>query len=145
MTELDSFKYLRTGYVNRARVSDLLVQAFVEVLPGDGVMPLHWKAPRSHQEYLERYPESGKVAWAKSNSSHTLLVEGRPVLRIWTDAKNHCWIDVHDRLGKHYYAVLSDTPVGCARKSRPFKMRVKTNSVDFMKQLALDTKAEWNV
>lgn len=129
-------KYLRWGYFDRERVSDQLLSAFLQELPGDGRLPSRWKD-------ASKYADQGLVLWAASTSSHTLVLGGVKILRIWTDASNHCWVEgAHHVLPDHLQELI---PTGNFKKSKPFSLRAKITTAADMCSLAKTVRTVYGI
>jgi len=154
VVDAEDFRYTRVGYVDQGRKSDLLLATFLELLPGNNRLPLHWHY-RSHDHFLKKYKHLGPVLWAAANNSHLLVVNGFRVLRIWTDTSNSCWVDLEDKIADQLSqsslnrkGEVQDIPSGNAKKSQPFTKRIKVRQKFQMHAIAdivkrtygLDTK-----
>lgn len=135
-------KYLRYGYYDQERHSDLLISTFVTHIPGDGTLPARWRYD-SLDAFLNLYGELGAILWAKSSNSHLLVVNGQKILRIWTDAKKHCWVDAQTHILTGYPAEA--IPDNNVRKSAPFSQRVKITTTKDMYSLAVTTKRVYGI
>ncbi len=116
-------KYSRYGYIDQGRHCDKLLSTFVEQVPGDGHLPSRWRY-YDNAQFVHSYGHLGVVLWAASYNSHLLLVGGTKVIRIWTDAKAHCWVEGVDHVMSEV-APLEQVPAKNARKSKPFVVRKK--------------------
>lgn len=127
METLEDLKYVRVGYVDQGRTSDHLLASMLRRLPGDGRLPLRW-FHRSHTQFLEKYAHLGAVLWAGAINSHTLLINGFKIIRVWTDTPGHCQVDICDTLVTHLQGTklnaIKDIPAGNVRKCKPFTKRV---------------------
>jgi hypothetical protein len=135
-------KYVRIGYVDSGDHCDTLLKEFMAVLPGDGRLPNRWRY-RNHDSFMLRYGRLGVVLWASSYSSHLLFVGSTHVLRIWTDARNHCWVDGLPHVLKDYNP--EGIPLKNIRKSKPFSFRAKITDTAEMSALAKTIKTLYGV
>lgn len=125
----DDYKYARTGYVNQGRKADHVLTAVLEKLPGDGRLPLRWHH-RGVDAFQKRYGALGLVLWASASSSHLLLIGGQKVMRIWTDASKHCYVDLSEPLAGYLstavkFSTVEDVPPGNQRKCKPLTKRIR--------------------
>lgn len=126
--DIEDFRYHRMGYVNQGRKSDVLLTVFLDLMPGDGRLPLRWHY-RSYERFLKKHGHLGHILWAAAGSSHLLLINGFHVLRIWHDTENSCYVDLADNLCGNLQSSLlarvESIPVTNAKKSKPFTKRIK--------------------
>ncbi len=136
-------KYQRQGYVPGNLPRDLLLTAFLQEIPGDNYLPVRWRYG-SRSQFVSDYGHLGILLWSASHSSHLLLVNGHHAVRIWTDAKGHCWVDA---LGHLFCYGLYPQPIpkGNARKSKPFKFRTKITTTKEISALAKNVKAVYGI
>ena len=140
-------KYIRTGYIDRGRWSDVLVQEFVSQIPGDGELPHRWRH-NDLDSFLSEYGDRGSILWAKSFNSHLLMIHGHHILRIWTDVKDSCWVDLHPTVGTRPVIAAHmdcDNVPENSRKSKPFKHRAKIRTKEDMNIIAAEVKMIWGL
>ncbi len=134
-------KYTRTGYVDQGRKSDELLAAFLKEIPGDGYLPARWRTD-SDTQFMADYGYLGTVLWSASYSAHLLVVgggtklivpTGTKILRIWTDAKRHCWVESQPHV---LQGLLQPIPEKNIRKSKPFLVRQKFTTTEDISALA---------
>lgn len=90
MTEDQDFRYLRWGWLDEERPCDNIARIAFETLPGE-VLPQRWQSS-SQEDFIEQFGEG--VRWSKTASYHMLWVSGKPLVRIWTNAKTKTLVDV---------------------------------------------------
>lgn len=131
-------KYQRIGYVDLGRHCDKLLSNFTQNLPGDNYLPARWRFG-SLSNFCAKYSHLGLCLWAASYNSHLLVINGHRIVRIWTDAKNHCWVDglAHVFLPS---MLLENIPKKNIRKSVPFTVRTKIIAPQDMVDLALNIR-----
>jgi hypothetical protein len=113
--------------------NEQLIEAFFTRLPGDGVLPRHWRYG-SLNTFLRKYAALGICVWAKAPSSCTLFINGQWVLRIWKDLRKSVMVDSASHL-LHPLPVEA-IPERNARKSKPFTVRSRIRSEEEMAALA---------
>lgn len=131
---MDFPKYTRFGYTDQERNSDELLATFLAEVPGDGYLPSRWRY-FSHNQFLNHYGHLGTVLWSASASAHLLVVGGTKVLRIWTDAASHCWVEGHTNILTILEPLVMIPPKNI-KKSKPFISRVKITSREDIYALA---------
>lgn len=126
--DVEDFLYHRMGYINQGRKSDTLLAVFLELMPGDGRLPLRWHY-RNHERFLEKHGHLGRILWAASNNSHLLMVNGFHALRIWHDTAKTCYVEISDNMYGNLDAQLikqiESIPEKNWSKSKPFTKRIK--------------------
>lgn len=131
-TELEiseEYRYARTGYVSQGRKSDHVLATVLELLPGDGRLPLRWHH-RGVDAFQKRHGHLGVVLWAAASNSHLLMIGGQKVLRVWTDTARHCQVDVSDQLAAYLstavdFSKVQNIPAGNVRKCKPMTKRIR--------------------
>lgn len=65
--------------------TDNLARIAYNILPSSSkdVLPKKWFW-RDHVYFTKKYSHLGMIVWSRTHSSHMLLINGFPVLRIWT-------------------------------------------------------------
>jgi hypothetical protein len=83
MTEEISFKDIPFFYGESN--TDNLAKIAYNLLPpsSEDTLPKKWFW-RNQVWFTKKYGHLGAIVWARSHSSHMLLINGNPVLRIWT-------------------------------------------------------------
>jgi hypothetical protein len=142
-------KYGRVGHIYLERPCDFMVDRALKLLPGTGTMPSRW-AYKDREYFQKTYGKTlGSVIWAKNASNHLLLIKGRYVIRIWTDALSTTLCDIaremvsdlEDRFD------IIDIPKSSYKKTFPLIHRVKLVTIkdvdavmlSAVKQFALDS------
>lgn len=123
------FRYLRTGYFDRDRHTDSLVEHLIATYPGDGVLPQRWRWT-SQEAFMERYGYLGTLIWSKTASFHMMMFNGLHIFRLWTDSANSCVLDVNDTIAPHLKQSVEEIPDSCDRKCKPLTKRVRVFSVE---------------
>ena len=133
-------KYHKWGYIQGEDHSDLLLKTFLQELPAEFYLPTNWKY-HSQQSFIDRFSQFGIIIWSASTTSHLLLISGVRVLRIWTDAKKHCWVDSFPHILQTYESI----PCKNSKKSAPFEVRRKILTTEEMYSLAKHVKMVYGV
>lgn len=143
MVQQDSNKYIRTGYQSEGRHCDRLLATLLNELPGQDYLPKGWRYA-GVDDFVDSYGHLGFVLWAESRTSHLLFVGGHKVLRVWTDAKNHCWVE---GLAHIIFPFVGWKPIPPKnrRKSAPFHNRLRVTEHDQMIQIADRVKAIFGI
>lgn len=142
----DEYKYGRSGYYSKGNHSDLLLSYLTSKVKTTGTLPKRWfyVEPSS---FIKRYGHLGNVLWAASSSSHTLLLNGNKLFRLWTDAKNHCFLDLNPLLADKCAFTLDvgDIPAGNIKKCKPFKKRTLITTLKQLQELLIAIKGIYGV
>lgn len=114
---LEEFRYARFGHIPQGRKCDGFASRAYNSIPGD-LMPPRWtKLPP--EEFQEKYGPG--IRWSKTAHYHLLIVNGHPVMRLWTNTNAyHTWVDVPDLLVHQCRDIPSkDIPPGSYKKRGP--------------------------
>lgn len=128
MQELPNLKYRRWGYHPQGRPVDFYVEALVDQLPPDFVLPRYWRYV-SKARFLYRWGDEGRTIWARTASYHLCLIDGDYVFRFWTDSANRALVDVSDPLAEELRAAgqleVYTPPESTFRKTKPLYQRTE--------------------
>jgi hypothetical protein len=128
----DDLKYIRLGYQADDRFCDEIVTKATELVPGDGVLPPRWRHGGNPEVFLDKYAHLGDALWSKSSSSHLLVIRGMHVLRVWTDSKTTCIVDL---AGGLVTKDCTQIPANNWRKCAPLTHRKEMESVEDIVEL----------
>lgn len=128
---IHDLKYLRYGYVPDGRVSDTMITVAMRDLPGDGFIYPVWRY-NTKEHFLENNAFMGPVLWANCASNHTLFINGFHIIRMWTNTRKSCIVDVCEALKD---GSEEEIPESCNRKSKPLKHRIRLTTVKQAEQL----------
>ena len=115
---IEDLKHIRVGYIDQDRYCDKVIEyATLEI------------------------PETNIVRWKTSASHHVLFVADVCVLRIWTDTKKTCIVDLIETL-----QFKSDpVPTSCYRKCKPLTRRVYITDSEQIVNLVTKVKQTYGV
>lgn len=122
-------RWTRFGYLDGGDPCDTIVQAAVALVPGDGVLPTRWSY-KNPDHFTRTYGDLGEVVWAKTASYHLLVVGTVHVLRIWTDMKKSCFVDMADALAVRVPFGYEVVPESTYKKTKPLTKRARITTVD---------------
>ncbi len=129
MSDLPPF--LRVGWADYGRPVDHIVKKAVELIPGDGVLPMRW-AWRNPDHFASKYGHLGHTLWSKTASYHLLMLGSSHACRIWTDTPATCLTDVPDHVAARLEQagmVVFDIPEKARGKTRPLTKRVRVSNI----------------
>ncbi len=139
MTGMDSaeadYRYIRMGWFDQDRNCDKLVRAAVTTCPGE-LMPTYWRSCVNNVDFIQQYGPG--VKWCKTASYHLLIINGWPILRIWTNAKTRTLLEVNNHIAKLLEVegfVFTAIPEGTRRRRKEFSLRTHVTLVEEIKLL----------
>lgn len=121
-TDEEDYRWFRIGWFDQERPCDAVVQCVTAQLPGE-TMPARWSASNPTL-FVKKYGEG--VKWCRTASYHMLIVNGFPVLRIWTNTDQKVLMEIADRLVpsvRTNIGGLQAIPDGTKKKRKEFSWR----------------------
>lgn len=87
---------------------DTVAKKMVDMIPpsSEDTMPAYWTY-KSHDEFLSEFRQLGSVVWCKRNNYHLLILNGKFVLRCWTNR-----IFARVELSQSLYSAINGKIVG---------------------------------
>jgi len=123
----DDLRWIRIGWFDQGRHCDDMVKHAVQEIPG-GKMPQRWRA-KDLQDFCAKYGEG--VNWSLTASYVQLFLGGRPILRIYTNAKTKTQVELSAMLSQRVKDLLDieDIPDG-TKFCSPFAYRTNVTQVE---------------
>lgn len=123
-------KYFRWGYFPDGRVCDDIIAEALIAFPVPYIFG-KWRY-RTLFHFLKNNDHQGPILWAQCNSNHTLFINGFHIIRMWTNTRKSCIVDICEALKN---GLEEEIPESCNRKSKPLKHRIRLTTIPQAEQL----------